>query len=368
MNKCCINCFYDKYLKNFIEESGQIGDCDYCGSINIACIDINKIALILEPLLSLYSPIEEFVSSEEMKNGQYMENGYFHEFTFLWEELLYNWELFDDPLIDANKVETLIEDIVWELGLNEQILQSFVMVESDYYGEGKFTSEIMRDYWDEFCNDIKFDNRFFVSAEIQKELLNPLHQIFPYITIYPESKEIFYRARIQRDKDKIKIEDMGIPQIEYRRPGRANPFPIGYLYLASNELTAITEVRPDISEIVTVGKFILNKSLPILDISHIKPPFDWGWDIRIYYKYVRFLLFLGNELSKPLAPYQEAIEYIPTQFLCGFIKSEGIKGIKYRSHRGPGNNYVFFSEESFKYNELKTYKIESIEYKFSEQK
>ena len=358
MATCCENCFANDFLLELIRENNQTRNCDFCGSKEVFCIEVQEIADELEPLLSLYKPVEEFMSLEEMKYG------YHRELNFLWEELNYKWILFGDELLIAEKEKELTENLILELGINEQLLHSLVMVESDYYGEGELISEVLEKQWGLISNEIKYHNRFFLNSEKSEELLTSLVDLFPFLTIYYEKGQFFFRARTRQKKEEIRLCEMGVPPLEKRKPGRANPFPIAFLYLASDELTAISEIRPNLGEKVSVGKFILQKSISILNLSKLKPPFEWGWDIDIYYKYAKFLLLLGDELSKPIAPYEEEIEYIPTQYFCEFVKFKGLDGIKYRSMRRKGNNFVIFSEDYFECSEVNNYEITNIQYEY----
>ncbi len=61
---------------------------------------------------------------------------------------------------------------------------------------------------------------------------------------------------------------------------------------------------------------------------------------------------ISIDLSKPMRRYDNEIEYIPTQFICEFIKVfTGASGIKFSSSLHPsGNNFVIFVVgEMFKY-------------------
>ena len=40
---------------------------------------------------------------------------------------------------------------------------------------------------------------------------------------------------------------------------------------------------------------------------------------------------LGEELTRPVQPSGVAFEYVPTQYLCEYIKKKGFDGVLYRS-------------------------------------
>jgi hypothetical protein len=55
-----------------------------------------------------------------------------------------------------------------------------------------------------------------------------------------------------------------------------------------------------------------------------------------------FLERLGEELTRPVQPAGAAIDYIPSQYLCEFIKKSGFDGVVYRSSVSDGINLALF--------------------------
>lgn len=54
---------------------------------------------------------------------------------------------------------------------------------------------------------------------------------------------------------------------------------------------------------------------------------------------------MGDELTRPVLPQGAAIDYVPSQFLCEFIKKCGYDGVVYRSAVGDGINLALFKPE-----------------------
>jgi hypothetical protein len=54
---------------------------------------------------------------------------------------------------------------------------------------------------------------------------------------------------------------------------------------------------------------------------------------------------LGEELTRPVLPSGAAIDYIPSQYLCEFIKNRGLDGVVYRSSVSDGINLALFNPE-----------------------
>ncbi|MCR9002729.1 RES family NAD+ phosphorylase [Rahnella perminowiae] len=211
--------------------------------------------------------------------------------------------------------------------------------------------------WSEFTNELKYVNRFFPKNSMYSSLFNNIDQtdgdfseLLGQLTKPVTKNEIFYRARISEGK--LKSSEMKMPPKGIATSGRANPIGISYLYLAENIDTCIAEVRPSKSSCVRVSEFKLLKDLRVLDLSAPRKDTtvtsfegDQAEDIL---NYVNLLETLSYELSKPVLPDKSNIDYLPTQFLCEFIKSVGkFDGIIFKSSFGYGNNYVFYSDDSF---------------------
>jgi hypothetical protein len=63
---------------------------------------------------------------------------------------------------------------------------------------------------------------------------------------------------------------------------------------------------------------------------------------------IELLETFAYELAQPIKPERAIIDYVPTQFLCEYIKSlGGFKGIIFNSSFGTGNNYVVFEPSDF---------------------
>jgi hypothetical protein len=57
---------------------------------------------------------------------------------------------------------------------------------------------------------------------------------------------------------------------------------------------------------------------------------------------IAFLERLGDELTRPVLPQTAAIAYLPSQFLCEFVKKCDFHGVMYRSSVGDGINVALF--------------------------
>ena len=63
------------------------------------------------------------------------------------------------------------------------------------------------------------------------------------------------------------------------------------------------------------------------------------------YSDIPLLERLGEELTRPVLPSGAPIDYIPSQYLCEFIKTCGFDGVIYRSSVSEGMNLALFDPE-----------------------
>ena len=74
---------------------------------------------------------------------------------------------------------------------------------------------------------------------------------------------------------------------------------------------------------------------------------------------------ISRDLSKPMRRYDSELDYIPTQFICEFIKTfTNVQGIKFRSSlHNTGSNLVLFNQETMKCRNVKKVQISKINIK-----
>ena len=143
---------------------------------------------------------------------------------------------------------------------------------------------------------------------------------------------------------------MFCPPAAYSTAGRANPSGIPYLYLSDNADTVLYEVRAAYLDEISIGTFEVKPTVisPVI-ISDFTESSTIFHPSRIGDKIKTTLLKqkISADLSKPMRRYDSELDYIPTQFICEFIKIyTGVHGIKFRSSlHATGNNFVIFDQE-----------------------
>lgn len=144
---------------------------------------------------------------------------------------------------------------------------------------------------------------------------------------------------------------------------------IPYLYLSDQEKTTIYEVRAGLHESISIGEFMLKSELQVISLKDILyyGPFeivDKGFDLENYIIVRPYLIKLEQELAKPVRKDAVNLDYLPTQYLCEYIKSIiGHDAIEYRSSMlGDGYNLTVFNDRNLECVSVKHYKITDLEY------
>lgn len=336
---CCPNCFWDSELKSYVVSySTQKGNCDFCESQNTEIITPSELFVYFQSLISIYQPI--------------LEGG-----LMLHECLARDWEnLFriEDTLI----IKALLSHIcVEELEKNSAFLD--LKVDFLYIDELVDNQEIN---WDVFVREIKFKNRFFIENKINLPLLEELFKRHekPY-----KKGKVFHRARICDGEGIYEKEKMGKPPVEKSTAGRANPRGISYLYVSNDWETTLYETRASLYDYVTIAEFKIKEDINVLnlrDTSKISP-FTLDDDIGEYLKHKKYLSKLEKELSKPIRRQDSELDYLPTQYLCEFIKSIGFDGVEFRSSlNSDGYNLAIFNDDNFECVKTTLHEVKSVKF------
>jgi RES domain len=313
---CCANCIDDRHLRSQVIPalSKITGKCSYCGSEYQALINPLELREQFELLISVYAQNE---------NGK-----------TLVEWLKSDWAMFAHDRMDAAHAKELLADI---LNDGEIVRRCYVPLQE--------SQSIAVTHWEELRVELMHANRFFPKTQIS---LDRLAELLPFLLMEEmDIPEVWSRARIQQGTQPFQLNEMGSPPRHLASHGRANPAGIPYLYLASNTLTAISEIRPNTGETVCVASFAIPKGLKIVDLRHPRrtvSPFilqDEN-EVALLRGDIAFLEKLGEELTRPVLPKSAAFDYIPSQYLCEYAKRCGFDGVMYRSSVGDGVNIALF--------------------------
>lgn len=332
---CCPECFGDKHLELEIipELSREQGTCSYCGSQNQPLVEPTLLREQFELLTSIYVECET-------------------EGKTLAEWLKEDWALFSHPRMDNAHAKELLGDILDD---GERVRKRFIPSDNN-------RSDAL-ERWEALRSELMHTNRYFPKIDINLERLK---RLFSFLLLREEDvPAAWFRARIQQGSDIIPIDEMREPPKHLASHGRANPAGIPYLYLASTELTAASEVRPHTGELMTIAQFRLAQAPKITDLRHPRKtvsPFVLSDEneIALLRGDIEFLEKLGDELTRPVLPRSAAFDYIPSQYLCEFVKNCGFDGVMYRSSVGDGVNFALFHPELAEAAEVQQHEVSRV--------
>lgn len=213
----------------------------------------------------------------------------------------------------------------------------------------------------------------------------------------------FWRAQLGNVERPVFVEDVYITDedapfspermkpLRNRAPeGRANPKGIPYLYLATNQQTAISEVRPWVGSQISVGQFKTLHDLRLVNCSA-------KGDCRDLWKERAFTFNInidpeGDEVeppaseveppaaererhvwsdidhafSRPVTSSDDTASYVPTQLLAELFKTAGYDGVAYRSSLGSGHNIALFDLDAADLVNCVLFEATQVEIKFAQ--
>jgi hypothetical protein len=312
---CCPTCFGDPGLSRDIipSRSATRGTCDFCGTADTELVEPQQLANEFDVLISIYEPAPAGKT--------------------LVEWLKEDWKLFSHPSMNVAHAKELLAEILDD----GDIVRKPFAPSASYKSEGLARWETLRD-------ELMYKNRYFLDEALDRYRLREL--LGHLVTEIPAASQ-WYRARILNQDVPYGIAEMGAPPKRLASHGRANPPGIPYLYLSSKPDTAAAELRPHTGEIACVADFTIGARIDAIDLCDprkLASPFRLA-DANAVGQLradIPFLERLGEELTRPVLPRGVAIDYIPSQYLCEFIKKCGFAGVVYRSSVSTGINLALF--------------------------
>ena len=222
----------------------------------------------------------------------------------------------------------------------------------------------------DFEQAVKHSNRYIRSIETEEFLQTLLATSEGFKErIKPES--IFWRAQLGY-KEKAGVYGNGelvshkccpyppermTPQFREASAGRANPKGIPCLYLATDQKTAISEVRPWIGSMVSAAQFKPLRELEVINFTEAKfDPYKHenleiiSYEVEPKSNVRKEIVWteINEAFSRPIIPNDQVDDYVTTQIIAELFKDAGLDGIAYASSLGPGHNLAIFDIEALK--------------------
>jgi RES domain-containing protein len=151
--------------------------------------------------------------------------------------------------------------------------------------------------------------------------------------------------------------------------GRVNPRGIPCLYMATDDATAVSEVRPAFGAYVTVASLKCLRELKLIDCSvlaekqfvHFKEPERAEMEDTVWSE-------IDRAFSRPADRSDDAADYAPTQILAELFRDLGYDGVAYKSAFGEnGYNVAIFNTEDFEVGWCRLFKVKDITHKIEQQ-
>ncbi|SRR5258707_14285554 len=200
-------------------------------------------------------------------------------------------------------------------------------------------------------------NMRYVHEESVRDFLRAVQETSKSRTRILAAGSILWRAQkdhAYRTENKGQPDEMEIPRacdLERMKPilekatdGRVNPRGILHLYLALEESTACTEVRPWLGSYISLAQFQTKRDLRIVDCTSderkwlpfkifnavdIENPTIIPWAPHEFENVVWG--DIGYGMSRPVTLEDSGLSYCPTQIIAESLRCHGADGIAYRS-------------------------------------
>lgn len=290
----------------------------------------------------------------------------------------------------GNSLEAVLEDLVRPD--NEQVLAALkeALEESEEYdfrsGGEQFYDDShnfvrhqssynpLAEMWDRFKFEIAHRRRFFyVKAQGWLEQIfselhyqedengrSPIYSISPGKTQF----EIFRARRIDNHVERAAAinepqRHLAPPPERLRKAGRLNASGVSCFYGAFETGTCLSELRAPVGSMIVCAKFELIRPITVLDMTRFAAQ---GNNRSIFSPVAqsrldqwRFMRLFRKEITQPILPDDEVLDYISTQAVAEFIhydlagklgqKVKQIDGIIYESAQCPeGLNIALFGD------------------------
>lgn len=363
--KFCSDCFKDSEIRDIIDSISNEDLCDILGTHSNHIYDTKKhsdLVPYFESLLNIYTPISEI--SADFDRAKALRLKY---------DLKENWDIFCSSCSHEHIYNLLKNVCAEKYEESPELFNEDVIIEEMLDESYKREYSLLKTYnWDDFTKSLIQNSRFH-SSHLN---LNILKQFCSSIKKTYKIGEKFYRGRLSSKNGLLK-EEMGAPPFELSRDGRANAAGIKCLYLASEIETTINEVRAGVFDYLTIGTFTLKKDITVVDLKRIDKisPFALeveGIDLVNYAINKQHLNKINQEMGKVIRKSDSKLDYIPTQYICDYIKSIcaddssavlKYSGIEYNSTLcSIGYNLAIFDPDLFDCTETAIYKINSLTY------
>jgi hypothetical protein len=163
------------------------------------------------------------------------------------------------------------------------------------------------------------------------------------------------------EKDLIRVIPYPVERMLPRKTkapeGRVNPKGIPCLYLATDDQTAGSEVRPFNGSHVTIALCETREELSLVDLSKQSTVPDVKWGKEVW-------SIIDRAFSMPVADTDDTADYVPTQIVAELFRRNGYDGIAYTSNVGRGKNVALFKLDQIEIMMVGISRVKAVSYEF----
>lgn len=362
--RICCNCVGETFLSELVKKDGTAAQCEYCGDEALNTWSIGTLSDTVETAFNDHmvrtgtEPLESdraLYADRELNLSWYREG---QETSDAIEDMA------SIPSAAARDVQAILEDRHDDVELARMGAETEFSTDA-CYEEKRTDAEEWHWAWSSFEHALKTEARFFnrdgtelltrVFGHIDQLRTKPRHP--PVVLAGPKHRiNQLYRARVFQSDSKLEEAicrpdlHIGAPPARLSNAGRMNAKGISVFYGATNAAVALAEVRPPVGSKVVIAKFELVRQLRLLDLTALDHARDGGsiFDPTLKHRLERvaFLQTLGERLTRPVMPDDEAFEYLITQAIADFLAVQNeprLDGIIFASAQSKnGRNVVLF--------------------------
>jgi hypothetical protein len=224
--------------------------------------------------------------------------------------------------------------------------------------------------WAAFRDEISSKSRFF--SRHAQEMLDRMFGDLTALTTEdgggvirswgPHSRPLIYRGRVATSRAELErfvadpALELAAPPHEFARAGRMNGAGISVFYGALSPATCVAELRPPVGSYVVLVGFVPARTLRLLDLDRLRRA---AVDVSIFHLdyagrrgRAAFLRRLSWDLSRPVMPTSQELDYLPTQAVAEYLANlpgVALDGIMFASSQAGDRtqNIALFHHASF---------------------
>jgi hypothetical protein len=344
----CTACVDDYALEDAIVSVESTDEtCSFCARSPAASLDV-LMDVFVAGLRNEYNDADaEFVPYETKEGG---------------------YQFFAGPGLDSWDLVGRFEDVLLGEGLVDEVRNSIhdtTWVERDSVWRRR--DDVLRDAWSAFSESVKYRTRYVIWLvdDVDEQELRGYGEVPPgkiihdigqlleqlgMVRVLPAASAV-WRAQTHEGsvlQPAASAGRLGTGKREHaKQPNRMSPAGIPMFYGAMDLDTAIVEVAVHAAadrDHVTVGRFSLSSDVTVVDFTAL-PTTPSVFDPRLgrFRREITFLHEFVKTLSIPVAPGDEAIDYVPTQVLTEYFlrvfkpaENQDVIGLVYPSAPRPG--------------------------------